>query len=170
MALIPLVWLVVRTEHRSRYWWVAAAFAVSWIADSAAHSVNPWLVSLLFPIGQAGLIVVAFAEERREAQIYIGLMMVAGLLSLAWEGTKGPDLFLPTVAAGTALSVIWPMTDRRLRACLLVAFGGGLLTWTAYAIVPGWTTWAIYQSVRALSLGLFCWATLSPQPRVRAIA
>ena len=168
MALVPLLWLGIRGERRAVYWWIAIAFAVSWVADSAAHFGNPWFIATVYPVSQAGIVVLLLARAPREATAMIGLLMVAGLVAVLWEGTTGPDLFLKTIAAGTVVSVLWPLEDRHLRAALLVAFDLGWVMWVTYVLWPGWTTWGMYQGVRAVSLGMFCLASWKPAVRVIA--
>jgi len=164
MALVPLAWLAVRGERRAEWWWLAAAFAVSWLADTAAHFGDPFLFGTVYPVGQAGLVVIVLAE-RRAAVAFIGLLMVAGVVAVLWEGLSGPALFLETIAAAIVVSVAWHLPHRRLRATLLAAFGVGWVAWVGYTLAPGWTSWGIYQGVRAVGLALFCWASCSPRLR-----
>lgn len=140
------------------WWWLAAAFGVSWIADGAAlyHS-DPWLPVAIYPVSQAGIIV-ALLAARREAQALIGLLMLAGFVTILWEGVTGPTLFLDAIAAGVVVSVVWSQ-PKPLRALLLYAFGVGLLAWVGYTLSPGWLSWGLYQAVRAVSVGMFCWAS-----------
>lgn len=169
MALVPLAWLALRRERRALWWWIAGAFAISWLADTAAHFGDPLLFGTVYPVGQAGLIALVLAK-RIEALALIGLLMVAGIVAVLWEGVSGPDLFLETVAAAVVVSVAWNLEDRRLRATLLQAFGVGWLAWVGYTLSPDWTSWGLYQGVRAVSLLLFCWASLQPRPMLRVIA
>src|SRR6185436_5568444 len=93
-----------------------------------------------------------------------------GLIAVLLEGTTGPDLFLKTIAAGTVVSVVWPLHDQRLRAALLVALGLGWVMWVTYVLWPGWTSWGMSPGVRALSLGMFCPASWRPWPMVHVTA
>ena len=61
MALVPcvtLAWLQLAGQPRDvAWWWLGGAFLVSWLADAAAYSaIDPWLVSLVYPMTQAGII------------------------------------------------------------------------------------------------------------------
>jgi len=150
------------------WWFVAAAFGVSWLADSAAHFVNPWLIAAVYPVSQVGIIAIAFAPPRH-AYAFIGLLVVAAFVAVLWEGTTGPDLFLETIAAGVAVSVIWVTPPSPLRLTLLVAFGVGWIAGMGYALWPGWSSWYVYQGVRAMSLGMFCWANLTPTLSVQRV-
>lgn len=167
LGLVPLLWLAYHRDRRPVWWWIAAAFAVSWVADVAARFVDPWLPAAVYPVSQAGLVVVALA--RREAPVYVGMLMLAGLIAVAWEGVTGPTLFLDIVAAGVVVSVVWDRPSA-LRGPLLVAFGGGLLAWIVYLFAPSLLTWGLYQTSRALGIGMFCWASLKPHPMLRVIA
>jgi hypothetical protein len=166
MGLLPLAWLALRGERRAEWWWIAVAFGVSWIADATAHFVNPWIVSTVYPISQAAIILAVIAE-RNEARVFMWLLIAVGLVTILTEGVTGPTLFLETVAAASIVAVVWPLPLGRLRLTLLVAFGVGFLAWVGYVISPGWTTWGIYQAVRALSLVMFCWASLQTRPRLQ---
>lgn len=165
MALVPLAWLAFRHERRIEWWWLAAAFFVSWLADAVALLGNPWIPATVYPVSQAA-IVVAVLAPRLEARIALGTLIAAGLLTVLIEGI-GPGLFLETVVAGVVVGIVWPLAlTRRLRTALLVAFGGGWLAWVGYVLAPGWESWGAYQAVRALGLGLFCWASMRPALRL----
>lgn len=170
MALLPALWLALRMDRRTEWWWLAGAFGVSWLADLAAlFSHAPWLISTVYPVSQAA-IVIAVLADREEALVYTWLLVLVGIVSVLAEGVTGPTLLLETVAAASVVSVVWPLPLGKLRICLLVAFGGGLLAWIGYVIAPGWTSWLVYQSVRAVSLLLFCWASWKPHPMLRVVA
>lgn len=163
VGLVPLVWLGLLTaagqSRGAAWWWLAGAFAVSWIADTAAHWVDPARVSLVYPVTQTAL-VGAVLLERRAAGLLTALLVTVGLVA-AWMG--GLDVLLRTVAWGAIVGIVW---DRpalgRLRTALLTSFGLGLACWWAYALSPGWMTWGALQGVRALGLLLFCWAAYQP--------
>ena len=163
MALVPLAWLGLLTaagqSRDAAWWWLAGAFAVSWVADTAAHWADPARVSLVYPVTQTAL-VGAVLLERRAAGLLTALLVTVGLVA-AWIG--GLDVLLRTVAWGAIVGIVW---DRpalgRLRVALLVSFGLGLVAWWGYAVAPGWTSWGVYQSVRAAGLLLFCWAAYQP--------
>lgn len=167
MALIPLLWLALRGERRAEWWWLAGAFGVSWLADTTAlWWANPWLVNAVYPVSQAG-IVGAVLLARQEARLFVGLLVVVGILTVLTEGLTGPDILLETVSAGGVVVIVWPRPLGRLRLALLVAFGGGWLAWMGYLLDPGWLWWSVYQLLRAVGYGLFCWASLRPGPVLR---
>ncbi len=166
MALVPLVWLTLRRERRGFWWWLAAAFAVSWIPDTLADmGVSPWWMSAVYPISQAGLFVIILAPIPA-ATFWMGLLMMTGIGAILWEGASGPTLMLRAIAAAAVLSSAWP--HQEIRSVALIAYGLGFLAWVAFAFwpstAPGWwdiRTWGsplywLVQSVRAVSLGLFC--------------
>lgn len=171
MGLIPLVWLaVLRLRGRSiglAWWWLAAAFFVSWLADSAAHWVDPDLAGNLYPITQAAL-VGAVLLDRLEAMQFVCALVIVGIVAVLWHGPLGIDVLLRTVAWGAVTIIVWRLPlPGRLRASLLVTFGLGWLCWMAYASAPGWWSWSIYQAGRALGIALFCMAASNPVPRLR---
>jgi hypothetical protein len=173
MALLPLVWLAWLAAWEDRrgaeWWWLAGAFFVSWLADSAAHVADPWLVSLVYPVSQAA-IVGAVLLEREEAALFVGSLVTVGVVAVLWRGVGTPDVLVHTVAwASIALVAFDRAALGRLRLALLVAFGFGWLAWLGYTVTPGWPSWLCYQGVRALGIGCFCWAASYPTPRLRVV-
>lgn len=170
IGFLPLTWLAARNERRAQWWWIAVAFGVSGLADLLSYGphplLDPWLAATVYPVSQAGILVLALGE-RREAPAFIGLLVLAGFVAVFWEGIAGPSLFLETIAAGIIVRIAWHVPEKRLRALLLYAFGIGWLAWVGYTLNPGWLSWGLYQSVRAVSLGMFCWANLYQQPIFR---
>lgn len=171
MGLAPLVWLaLLRVRGRSigvEWYWLAGVFAVSWLADTAAHWGNSWLVGLAYPVSQAAIVGLVLLS-RREGLTLIITLVIVGVVDVLWFGIESPDILLRTVAWG-AISVIAYRFHQlgRLRASLLAAFYFGLLAWIAYVIWPGWTSWSLYQSTRLLGILLFCWAATSPLPHFK---
>lgn len=173
VGVLPLGWLVTqRLRGRaisSRDWWLAAALAVSWIADLAAHAVGQdgrLLISLIYPISQAGLVGVALLD-RSPARLFVALLLCVGLVAmlLQGQGPHTPDVVLRTVAWGSVTWLAW--NDRelgRMRIVLLTAFGVALLAWYGYVASPGWTSYLVYQSVRLVAALAFCWAVSVDKP------
>lgn len=158
MALLPLAWCLVRGERRQAWWWIAGSFAVSWLADTAAHWGNPWPPAAVYPVSQAAIVGMVLLE-RWQAMLLATVLAVVGIVGVLWEGVLGPTVFLQTVAAGAVVWIVWPRPLGRLRVTLLTAFGGTALAWIGYVLMPGWTSWGAYQGVRAVSIALFCWAS-----------
>lgn len=165
MALVPMLWLGVLAfydQRRSILWWtLALVLGVSWMADSAAHWMNPWTVSAFYPLVQAaifGIILLPTPALWR----FLGLLAVTGLGVGLWRAT--PEVLGRTVAWTGLLALAWP--HRELRAPVLVTFGLGWLGWLAYSFAPSWPTWGVYQGIRALGLGVFCYATAPVRVRV----
>jgi hypothetical protein len=165
LGLVPLCWLAVRGETRAEWWWLAVAFAVSWVADTVAHLVNPWLPAAVYPVSQAAVIG-AVLLPRRDAWLFAGALVLVGIAGVLLEGVWGPDLFLETVASLGIVGIVYARPLGLLRLALLVAFGMGWLAWIGYLFVPGFPSWGVYQGVRAVSLGFFCWAR-ERAPRLR---
>lgn len=167
MALLPLAWLgwLASNGHRRPVlWWaLALVLSVSWIADTAAHWVDPWLVSALYPAAQAVVLGMVLLPGFALGNL-LWIVLGATAVPLLWRSEAHPEVFAHTVAWTALVVIAWPHRD--LRAPVVVTFGLGWLAWLGYNMLPSWGTWGAYQGVRALGLGAFCWATLSQ--RVRA--
>jgi len=174
LGLVPLVWVAGRSvwaRHlpNAGHWWLALAFGVSWLADTAAHWVDPWLVGLVYPVTQAAIIG-AVLLPRREAGIFAAALVAVGIAAAGGERVQGPDVLLRTVAWAGLAGIVWPRRNLGpLRTALLLAFGTGWLAWLGYAMWPGWTSWGLYQGTRALGAGWFCWAGAARRPSLRIL-
>lgn len=171
MGLVPLVWLVflhsIRITRGAAWWFLAAAFGISWVADWVAHVAGPWPISPLYLVSQAALIG-AVLLPRRDARWFLGLLLFSALAASLVLPLYQPDLFVHTVAWwGITLMVLERPALGRLRTALLVAFGGGWLCWLGYFLAPSGGSWALYQVCRAVGIGLFCWAAWKPAPTLR---
>lgn len=182
IGLAPLAWLGVLTWRRSdppdpSCWWLALAFAVSFLADTASRflpAADRFTVSLLYPLTQAGLVGLVFLS-RRDALVLVVALTLVSLGAVAWQGVGHPDILVHTACWGAAAGVVatralpagynrWIF--QRLRTPLLVYFAIGWLCWVGYLIWPGWTSWGLYQSTRAVGIGMFCAACLATAPRL----
>lgn len=151
------------------WWWLAGVFGVSFLADSAAHWINPMVVGKAYPLMQAVLVALIF-RARGQAVHVLGLLTLVTLVACWWQGPTGPDVLLRTVAWGTIIGLAWPRWELGLlRGALLVTFGCGLLTWYGYTLWPGWASWGVYQSTRVVGSLIFCLAALRPAPSLRWI-
>lgn len=166
MALIPVVWLTAQRETRRAWWWLAAAFGISWLADWLGHWVNPWTVGMIYPVSQAAIIG-AVLLNRDAARVFV--LTLAGIAAVAVlaGGAQGPDWLLRSASWGSVAVIAWNRPALGiLRLALLVSFGLGLVAWIGYSVSPGWETWGVYQTLRAVGLILFCWAAVS-HPKLR---
>lgn len=170
MGLIPLAWLVglhhVRQGRGIEWWWLAAAYSLSWVADWIAHRYGGFPISPLYLVSQTGLIA-AVLLPRRDALWFLGLLVTIGGIAMLTQSLRRPDWVVHTVAWLGLTGIVWPLPLGKLRLCLLVSFGLGWLAWMSYILYPGWESWIAYQGVRATGVGLFCWAALHPEPRLR---
>jgi hypothetical protein len=165
MSLLPLLWLGVLAyyrQHHSVLWWTfALVLGVSWLADTAAHWVDPWLVSRIYPLVQALVLGVVLLPLDRLWRL---LLVLAGAYVVS-AATAGPDIVTHTIAWTSILVMVWPAADQPRRMMALI-FLGNWLGWIAYTIASGWWSWGLYQGLRAAGLGVFCWA--SAPAKVRA--
>ena len=171
IGVVPVVYLAAREVRLGvalddGWWWVAGAFAVSFLADVLALLLPTWLtalVSLGYPILQAGIIAAVLLPKSMARLFMVGLLL-AGLAAVAIEGTATVDVLLRTVAWLGVCGLVWGRYAMgRLRTVLLYGFGLLWAVWclhAAFLIVP---TWGLYQGVRlAVALG-FCWAAKEAQ-------
>lgn len=127
------------------------------------------MVSVTYPLAQAGIIGAVFLF-RGEAIVLVIALMLAGIADILWQGVQGPDILLRTVAWLSVVGIIYPLKQLdRLRTSLLVYFGLGWACWMFYAFDPGWTSWSLYQITRAVGIGLFCYAASNPLPHFKII-
>jgi hypothetical protein len=175
IGAIPIVCLVVlaarRRDRDVAWWWLAAAFAVSAIADVAARGLNPWIVSHLYPVSQAALVGAVLLDRPRAVRFLVVLVVVATATAV-WHVGDGPDVVLRTVAWLPLAVMAWHRRelDGWLRASLLTAFGVAWVAWLGYVVWPGWWSWGVYQGVRLVSVCLFARAVWSsPYPPLRLL-
>lgn len=172
MALVPLLWLGVLAYYgRSRdgeWWALGGALGVSWMADTLAHSVDPWLVSAWYPVVQASLLGVMLLPAQA-AWRFVLLVVGAGIAAVLIRGIGRPDVFVRTVSWVGIVLLVWPQRSR-LRLVVLSTFGLSWLGWIGYSLSPGWPSWGLYQGLRAVGLGVFCWAAWHPFPALRRVA
>lgn len=174
MALIPLaylLWRVVRRRHVGvAWWWLASAFAISWLADTAADILPRsagWVPSLVYPVAQTAIIGRVLLSRRAALALILGLTTLAVIAVLS-RGADGPDLMLRATAWLLIVAMVGLLRGLplRLQACFLVYFGLGLALWMVHLRWLIVATWYPYQAARAAGLLLFCWAaTVNDGPR-----
>lgn len=171
MALLPLSALTAMrlrfVRRDAAWWWLAAAFAVSWLADTAAHvlpSSAGWVPSVVYPVVQAGL-VAAVLMPRVIAWLVLGGLMGIALVAAVRVSASGPDVVLRSAADLTivAIAIVRVALPVALRASLLVTFGFGWLAWLAFSRHPALPAWYLYQCCRLAGLVLFCAALRTPK-------
>lgn len=161
---MPLLWLAM-LPHRAAAWWgIAAAFGISWVADSAAHWMAPWLVSAVYPVSQAALVGLVLLP-RVEAAWFIGALVLVGIVAVLTNGTNGPDRLLHTVAWLSIVGLLARRPSPFQR--LALAFAALWLAWIAYALSPGWPTWLVFQGMRLGGILAFCRIAWKPPLALR---
>jgi len=160
LGLVPVAWLTALwTAGRRpspRWWGLAAAFGVSWVADWVSHGKGTFPVGPPYLFAQASLFALVLAPHPWRFIVVLAFTALFAILNL---DLTQPDSFVHTVAWLGLLAVTWPGLTVPLRWTLGVAFGLGWVAWMGYCLRPGWGSWLTYQSVRAASLGLFCWTS-----------
>lgn len=155
LGLLPLLWVASHFERRAEYWWLAVAFGVSFLADSAAHTLNPAVVSAVYPVLQAGLVGAVFLS-RANASAFVALLVAAGWASL--QLGQSPDWLLHSVAWVGCAFLAYHRAPGRVKEALVLYFGLGWLAWLSYVLSPGWASWGTFQGIRALGILWFCLA------------
>jgi hypothetical protein len=174
MALLPLVMLAGLfaggQTRDATWWWLASAFAVSWLADTAAHWVNPWAVGVVYPIAQAVIVAVVLTDRERAAEL-LGVLLAVGLSAVVLAGVDTPDIAVRSFAWLPLVWIAWRMRrlPARLRACLIVYFGLGWVAWLVHVRWLVVATWYPYQGMRLVGLLLFCWAAYAATPNPRLV-
>lgn len=166
IGAIPFVWLCWRRfsgrETPTVYWWVAAGYFVSWLADSAAHWVDPWVIAAVYPVSQASIIAAGFLPPIG-AWTFTMTLMTGAMADIAWHGVAGPLILLRVVAW---LPLVWIACGLWrlpwLRISLLMSYGVGLLWWGAYIVSPGYLTWGGLQLTRFVAAICLCMGASRP--------
>lgn len=177
MALLPLVWLACLAHagkaRDAAWWWLASAFAVSWLADTATDLLPKtvdWVPVLAYPVAQSALVGAVFLTRRLATVLLVALAGVALLVAVS-GGSRGPDIILTSAACLAVVGIVLerPSIPPRLRLSLLVYFGVGLIAWVGHAFRLDLGTYYAYQAVRLLGLILFCWAAIGPERSLKAV-
>lgn len=156
IGLVPLAWCALRRERRREYWWLAMAFGISFLADTATLAFgHPWLWSAVYPVGQTAVIGAVFLSREETAALTL-LLMGTALVTILALGVNAPSALLHDLAWLAIVGMVWRRPLGQLRWALLVAFGVNIVPWTLLALRPSWTTWELYQGVRAVGVGWFC--------------
>jgi len=167
MGLLPVLWLGVLASaghRRSPLWWaLGITLSLSWVADTAAHWVDPWLVSSLYPIAQTLVMGIVLLPASRLGRFVAAVAVTTGL-ALLLAGTGHPEVLIHTVCWTGILVLAWPY--REIRGPTVWTFGVGWLAWVAFASLPTFATWGVYQAIRMTGLGVFCYATAPHRVRV----
>jgi hypothetical protein len=168
-GLLPLLILgalqIWGVRRDSRDWWLAAGFAISWLADLAAHWADPWLVSHVYSVGQAGCLYGALTTPRRASWL-LGLTGLVAAWSLSAGPVTAPAVAVWVVSAAVILVLIWKRRDLGFRWWgLLAYFGLGLAfrIWFPLVLDDAETfrvVWLGYQACRMAGLSLVSWALL----------
>lgn len=173
MGIAPIIFVLVRDrlgfKVELHYWWLAVALAISFMADSAAHWVDPYVVSVVYPLSQA-VLVAACIVPRRSAIIFLGVLVPVGIFSVLIGKDLGGDAVLRTVAFLGVCVALWPLQSLGvLRLSLLCYFGASWVYWMAYAAWPSTATYLLHQSARFVGITLYCYSVARPMPKLRLI-
>lgn len=162
VGLVPLAYLsllrLLGTRWESASWWLAAAFAVSFVADVVGLMGHGALVSQVYLVTQAALFAAVLIPSRPALEWAVWLLLFTASLSVVARQGEGLDVLLHVVAFASVSGLAWTLAAGRLRLVLSVGFACLALAWVLYAAWPGWATWGAYHVTRlALAVG-FCWS------------
>lgn len=162
LGLVPLAylaWLHARGQWRSRlWWWLGAAFGVSFAADAASLAVGHPLISQAYPLLQSGLFVAVLLPRPHAVPIIGGLALASGL-SLALRAGQGLDMVLHVIGWHAVAIAAWGrVPDGWLRVSLAVGFVSLAWAWVAFVAWPSFPTWGTMQAVRLVTAVGFCYS------------
>lgn len=157
-GLVPLLALAALwARGRSRdaaWWWIAAAFGVSFVADVAGMAGYGRFVSQSYPLLQAGLVAFVLLPRPWAIATVGGLTAVSGA-SLAVRHGEGLDIVLHLAAWGGISLLAWTvLRDGMLRWTLAAGFLALAVAWTVFVAWPTFGAWGAVQGVRlAMAVG-----------------
>lgn len=128
---------------------------MSWLADTAAHWMDPWTIGLVYSVGQVAIIAGVLLPHKDALRVTIALVLVA-VASVFWHGAIS---LIVTFAWGLVTALAWSRLKGTLRVAMLLTFGVGLLAWWGMMMHPSMTSWGTYQVTRLAGTIVFCKAT-----------
>lgn len=174
IGALPAAWLGVlaATGRRlgSGWWWMAAAFGVSLVADLGAEWLGHPALSQVYPTAQAALFLLVLLPRGMAVRV-IGLLVLISGLSLGMRQGRGLDVALHVAAWGAiALAADAVLLPSRLRESLVWGFALLTLAWVWFWAVPSFWAWYAIQAVRVGTVvwwGMAAWqAGSATQPRM----
>lgn len=176
MGVLPMLVMfslrLAGAERDVAYWWLARAYFVSVVADMLAFVLDPYVVSLCYPIVQS-CIIGSVLLKQKEGHQFVYASVLIGLFAIFFLVYFQPtyDVLLRSVSWGVIAVLAWTREPRdTVAGALFVSFGVGLAAWYVFNAAPSFQSWAEYQGVRAIGILLFCAACLSRRPSLRLAA
>lgn len=168
VGLVPLAYLsllrLLGTRWESASWWLAAAFAVSFVADVVGLMGHGALVSQVYLVTQAALFAAVLIPSRPVVEWAVWVLLFTASLSVVARQGEGLDVLLHVVAFGSVSALAWMLARGRLRLVLGVGFACLALAWCGYVWRLSFVTWGAYHAVRLALAAGFCWA-IAPDRR-----
>lgn len=174
IGVVPLAHVVgIRGMGRpvdAASWWLATAFAVSFVADIVGLMGYGAFVSQVYLVTQAALFAAVLIPSRPVVEWAVWLLLFTASLSVVARQGEGLDVLLHVVAFGSVSGLAWMLGAGWLRVVLGVGFALLALAWCGYAYAPSYVTWGAYHAVRlAVALG-FCWAVSTDERRRHGVS
>lgn len=148
VGAVPLAWCASLRRIEPAWWWMAAAFGVSFVADALSLVVGHTVVSQVYPVAQAALFL-AVLVERPAALYWIGGLLAVAGASLAYRLGEGLELPLHAVAwLAVAVTAVLSLRPSLLRNTLGAGFAALTLAWAWFYREPTFAAWGTFQAVR----------------------
>lgn len=141
IALIPVLAVLKVRQVPPAYRWVAFAFAVSWVADSAIYfGDGTWMLDYWWVPVQMGLALMAFVRSWR----WLWALVLVSMAS--WLFLGPPDWALRVIGSVVVLAY----ARGPLRWPLWIYFGAGTLAYVAMVATLSMSVGYAYHAVRLL--------------------
>lgn len=182
-GIIPLlVILAISLTGRKRnatLWLVALALFISVLADGVSYtmiqrSLNPWIVSYIYPIFQFGLLAFALIPGRAFRRLFIFGIVVASILSIFQGPLESPEVVVRVTGALLLTIIVWRRKDLGyLRFGIVIYLGIGSLFRMMFPLFMAkpdlfLISWYGYQASRFTGI-LYVVTAIFKKPQLKAV-
>lgn len=160
VGVVPLLWARGLARRGGvipdAYWWMTAAFGVSFVADVTSLFLHHRWISQLYPVMQAALFIIVLVPSRRRAEWIIAALLAVAASSVVLRDGEGLDTALHLAAWGSIAVCAGVEARGLLRVTLVVGFWALSMAWLAFTFSPDWWTWGAMQTVRLATAAAWC--------------
>ena len=159
LGLVPIVAVAVQWLRGVKLdpaaFWMALAFAVSFVADCFPHRY----ASQVYPVTQAAIFAAVLLPSHKGVERLVALILCAAAISILARNAAGLDVMLHVISWGAISALAWmQMPNGVLRTCLTLGFGLGAIAWVGFVAYPTFGWWGAYQVTRLIAVGGFVYA------------